>query len=77
MRLAHRSGRAEKDPAEEWYEGEIRFFEYCVIPLATNLADCGAFGIKYLQCARSNQAEWKAKGREMIDYYIGSCDINE
>lgn len=49
-------GRAEKDPSEFWFEGEIGFFDFYVIPLAKKLKDCGVFGVssdEYLNYAVS------------------------
>jgi hypothetical protein len=33
---AYLDGRADKNPANGWYEGELRFFDFYIIPLATN-----------------------------------------
>ena len=33
MTVAFQAGRAEKDPAEGWYEGEIWFFDNVSVPL--------------------------------------------
>ena len=41
MYKAYKEGRGEKDPAEFWYQGEIGFFDYYIIPLAKKLKDCG------------------------------------
>lgn len=45
MYLAYLHGRAEKDPAEFWFKGEIGFFKFYIIPLAKKLSDCGVFGV--------------------------------
>jgi hypothetical protein len=45
MYRAYKEGRLEKDPTEFWYNGEIRFFDYYIIPLAQKLKSCGAFGV--------------------------------
>jgi len=58
MRQAYLDGRSEKDPAEFWYEGEIGFFDFYVIPLARKLKDCGVFGVssaELLQYAQQNR----------------------
>jgi hypothetical protein len=34
---AYKTGRTAKDPTEGWYKGELDFFHYYIIPLATKL----------------------------------------
>lgn len=66
MSKAYREGRADKDPASFWYEGEIGFFDFYIIPLAKKLKDCGVFGVwshEYLTYATENLHEWVKKGR--------------
>lgn len=63
---AYKAGRASKDPSEFWYQGEIGFFDFYIIPLAKKLADCGVFGVssdEYLNYAVKNRNEWEAKER--------------
>lgn len=67
--LAYLHGRADRNPAETWYEGEIGFFDFYIIPLAKKLKDCGVFGIscdEYLTYALKNRAEWDARGKEIV-----------
>lgn len=67
--VAFVSGRAEKNPAESWYEGEIGFFDFYIIPLAKKLKDCGVFGVssdEYLNYAQQNRREWESNGREVV-----------
>ena len=69
MYKAHRDGRAENDPSLSWYEGELTFFDFFVVPLATKLKECGAFGAagdEYLQYAQQNRREWESKGRHIV-----------
>lgn len=69
MLAAYHAGRAEKDPSEFWYEGEIGFFDFYVIPLAKKLKDCGVFGVssdEYLNYAVSNRNEWFRRGKEIV-----------
>jgi hypothetical protein len=69
MYEAYRSGRAEKNPADFWYQGEIGFFDYYIIPLAKKLKDCGVFGIssdEYLNYAMKNREEWELRGQEVV-----------
>jgi hypothetical protein len=76
MLTAYRNGRAEKDPSESWYKGELGFFDFYIIPLAKKLHDCGVFGVsseEYLNYAQKNRAEWEARGEavvaEMVEKY--------
>lgn len=78
---AYRAGRAEKNPAEYWYKGEIGFFDFYIIPLAKKLKECGVFGVscdEYLQYAETNRKEWVANGEavvaEMVAKYVPSLD---
>lgn len=67
--VAFVNGRAEKNPAESWYEGEIGFFDFYIIPLAKKLKDCGVFGVssdEYLNYAQQNRREWESNGREVV-----------
>jgi hypothetical protein len=41
MYHAYRAGRAEKNPADFWYEGELGFFDFYVIPLAKKIEKLG------------------------------------
>ena len=73
MLLAYRNGRAEKDPTEFWYKGEMGFFDFYIIPLAKKLKDCGVFGVssdEYLNYAEKNRREWERKGQEVIESMI-------
>jgi hypothetical protein len=66
---AYKEGRSEKDPAEDWYQGEIGFFDFYIIPLAKKLKNCGVFGVSSEEClsyARQNRQEWVAKGQEVV-----------
>lgn len=62
-------GRTDKDPSLYWYEGEIGFFDYYVIPLARKLQECGVFGVasdEYLNYAIRNRKEWQERGEEVL-----------
>lgn len=66
---AYSEGRAEKDPSENWYEGEKGFFDFYIIPLAKKLKECGVFGVssdEYLQYAQQNRKEWELKGMQIV-----------
>jgi hypothetical protein len=65
MYAAYESGRSTKDPSADWYEGEIWFFDNCVIPLAQRIKDSGVFGVQGDDCLRnaiSNKKEWALRG---------------
>jgi hypothetical protein len=75
MSLAFRAGRMEVDPANFWYEGELKFFDNYVIPLAKKLKDCQVFGVssdEYLNYALSNRLEWEEKGKSVVAEVVES-----
>lgn len=64
MYKAYRTGRSEKDPSVDWYQSELGFFDFYIIPLAKKLKDCGVFGVssdEYL-----NYAERNRKGKTLL-----------
>lgn len=66
---AYKDGRADIDPSINWYQGEVGFFDFYIIPLAKKLSDCGCFGVsseEYLNYAVSNRNEWELKGQEIV-----------
>jgi 3'5'-cyclic nucleotide phosphodiesterase len=68
---AYLEGRADhrKNPADDWYEGELRFYDFNVIPLAHKLKECGVFGVaaeEYLSYAIRNRSDWEKRGRELV-----------
>ena len=66
---AYTEGRVEKDPSQSWYDGEIGFFDFYIIPLAKKLKDCGVFGVsshEYLDYAMKNREEWVLRGKEVV-----------
>jgi hypothetical protein len=70
---AYLEGRADKDPAETWYQGELGFFDYYIIPLALKLKDCGVFGVsgdEYMVYAVRNRKEWENQGRELVEEMV-------
>ena len=65
-------GRLETSPLQSWYQGEIGFFDFYIIPLAKKLKDCGVFGVssaEYLNYALANREEWVRRGREVVASY--------
>ena len=70
---AYKAGRATKDPSEGWYQGELGFFDFYIIPLAKKLKDCGVFGVssaEYLRYAEQNRQEWESRGRDVVADYV-------
>jgi class 3 adenylate cyclase len=66
---AWRDGRADNNPADGWYEGEMGFYDFYIIPLAKKLRDCGVFGPtsdENLNYAKSNRAQWEKEGRGIV-----------
>jgi 3'5'-cyclic nucleotide phosphodiesterase len=77
---AWKEGRAEKDPTEFWYKGEIGFYDFYIIPLAKKLKECGVFGVsssEYLDYAMSNRAEWEEKGEEAVQEMVANVKAME
>jgi hypothetical protein len=74
MYKAWKDGRGgTKDPSEFWYQGEIGFFDFYIIPLAKKLKDCGVFGVssdEYFQYAINNRNEWERKGKAVVEALI-------
>eukprot|EP00980_Cylindrotheca_fusiformis_P020734 scaffold7744_cov90-Cylindrotheca_fusiformis.AAC.5 len=70
---AYTAGRADSDPSESWYEAEIGFFDFYVIPLAKKLERCGVFGVssdEYLNYAEANRDEWVREGKALVQQYV-------
>lgn len=70
---AFEEGRSGKNPAEFWYEGEIGFFDFYIIPLARKLKECGVFGVssdEYLNYALRNRSEWVTRGKEVVNELV-------
>jgi hypothetical protein len=69
MYKAYTEGRADKNPAQTWFEGELGFFDFYIIPLARKLKDCGVFGVssdEYLNYAQQNRREWELHGEKVV-----------
>jgi class 3 adenylate cyclase len=70
---AYLNGRADKDPSIGWYEGELGFFDFYLIPLAKKLEECGVFGVSSDEClnyATANRREWEMKGKGLVQEYL-------
>jgi hypothetical protein len=69
MHHAYVAGRGDKHPAEFWYQGELGFFDFYIVPLAKKLSECGVFGVssdEYLNYALRNREEWERRGKEIV-----------
>ena len=69
MHAAYEKGLSAKSPAENWYEGEIWFFDNCVLPLAKRMKDSGIFGARgndIYRNAVSNKKDWTIKGAGIV-----------
>lgn len=70
---AFRMGRSECNPSLNWYNGEIGFFDFYIIPLARKLKECGVFGVssdEYLNYAEKNRQEWVVRGEEVVSEMV-------
>ena len=77
---AYKDGRADWDPSEYWYQGEIGFFQFYIIPLAKKLKDCGVFGVssgEYLNYAENNLEEWKQRGQEVVSEMVEKMERSD
>ena len=64
-------GRTETDPANNWYEGELGFFDHYIIPLAKKLKKCGGnITEECLSYAYQNREEWRVKGKGIVEEMI-------
>lgn len=80
MYLAYKAGRIEKDPSEGWYQGEMGFFDFYIIPLAKKLETCGVFGVsshEYRNYALANRREWESKGEAIVAEYMAAIKASE
>jgi len=70
MYRAYKNGRLDMNPAKTWYQGEIGFFDFYIIPLAKKLKNCGVFGVscdEYLSYALQNRKEWESRGKVIVE----------
>lgn len=71
--LGYKAGRAKSNPAENWYEGELKFFDGHVIPLAKKLCECEVFEASAEICltnAINNRRKWERKGKSTVQEYL-------
>ena len=68
------------DPSESWYQGELGFYDFYIIPLAKKLDQCGAFGVssdEFLNYAKENRQEWEKKGKDIVATYLEKYKTQE
>ena len=66
------------DPSIGWYQGELGFYDFYIIPLAKKLKECGCFGVssdEYLNYAMANRKEWEIKGKQIVTQYLEDYKI--
>jgi hypothetical protein len=75
MYTAFKANRMGMDPSDFWYEGELKFFDSYIIPLAKKLKDCGVFGVSSDEClnyAMDNRREWESKGKMIVSELVSN-----
>ena len=73
MYVAYKNGRAGKNPVDYWFQGELDFFDYYIIPMAKKLEACGVFSGNsdvYLNYATKNRDEWKVQGEKIVSHMM-------
>merc|ERR1712176_883568 len=74
---AYVEGRAEKNPADNWYQGELGFYDFYIIPLAKKIKQCAVFGVssdEYLSYAVANREEWEERGKEVLQDMVNKVE---
>lgn len=65
---------APKHPSEGWYEGQIGFYDFYIIPLAKRVEGCGVLGgdmaSGIVANATRNRDRWKEEGRAVTERMI-------
>ncbi|CAB9510863.1 Receptor-type guanylate cyclase gcy [Seminavis robusta] len=78
MYKAWREGRAEHNPAEDWYKGEIGFFDFYIVPLSRKLRDCGVFGPtsdENYNYATNNRNMWVQEGQGIVKVLLAEVEM--
>jgi len=68
--VAYANCRAENNPADNWYQGELGFYDFYIIPLAKKIKQCQVFGVasdEYLSYALQNRQEWEDRGKQVVE----------
>jgi hypothetical protein len=80
MYEAYRQGRSDRNPADFWFEGEMGFFDFYIVPLSQKLNDCGVFGIssdENLNYALENRKMWVSHGRRVVDELVKKAEAQQ
>lgn len=67
---AFQDGRGD-DPSVGWYQNQINFYEFYIIPLAMRLIQCqvfGQYGYDFLRLAQLNRQMWILQGEEICQF---------
>jgi hypothetical protein len=62
------SGRSENDPCNGWYENQLKFYKFYVLPLAEKMQKVGVFGdagSRFFKNALSIRDQWEREGEKM------------
>jgi hypothetical protein len=66
------------NPSEDWYEGELQWFDHTIVPLAHALRECHVFGVsgdEYLNYALRNRKEWERRGRTVVADMVAAARV--
>jgi 3'5'-cyclic nucleotide phosphodiesterase len=71
---AFEEGRADTNPANSWYRGEMDFLDYYILPMIEKLRVCGVLSTErideYSRNATINRKEWEKRGEEIVDEMV-------
>lgn len=73
MYKAYKAGYLPKDPSKGWYEGELKFYDTYIIPLATRLQETKVFGGECLKNAKQNRQKWQENGKALVNGMMVKC----
>jgi hypothetical protein len=75
--VAYADCRSDNNPADNWYQGELGFYDFYIIPLAKKIQQCQVFGVssdEYLSYALQNRVEWEERGKEIVEEMAKKMD---
>jgi hypothetical protein len=66
--------RADTNPANSWYRGEMDFLDHYILPMIEKLRVCGVLSTEridsYSRNATINRKEWEKRGEEIVDEMV-------
>jgi len=64
-------------PSENWYDSQIGFYDFYIIPLAERLDESGAFvkNTHFASNAKANRARWVKEGEVLTKEMLASAEI--